>query len=238
MNTQIDRIQNFRELSENIRKWAALKCITIQPFRDKGLSTFQGLPFEQQDAVLRHLKALEIALWKATGLDTSLLETVSVTSRALQEMGYTLAPEIIFQLEDSDSIIAYNKFQQMIFVSPNNFLLTSYSLEELYCRRWMDLFRRHDMISQVLIERATRLASSRPREPIMNTDIPPHSLIEVETDEKRAFICNSKFYAPIFLGNEPHGFIAVNRFRGADATLAEKLQSRNPYKDLATVASD
>ncbi len=223
------RRRRFQELTGAIRDLAAIDGIVILPWHDPALPNFFALTEKNQDAVLENLSSLVHVCSQLASKGESLWNARGLTSAFFKQVGLQLAPGVLENIQPSDLVAGYNRTQQMIYLSLNHFLLVSYSFEELYCRPWMELFRRHTMIEKVLIERCIRLVMGQSNSTISNEDIPPHTLTETESIDRRAAICKSRFYSALHCNGRPAGFISVNQGRPFVRELAENMQRKADF---------
>lgn len=220
------RKEAFRRASTTICQILLNELINAKPFRDPELPFFSKLKVEQQEVLIKSFNVqieLLIAMPKQ-GL-SFLNSNRTLLLSFLNKMGLTHSEDLLDYLADSDFVAAYNKFLEIIFLSPNHLIWMTYSLEEIHCRPWYELFRRESQIDQKLIERGKDFAKGKYTTTMLSTDIPPHRVSEISGAEKVKAISYSKFYSPLFKDGKPAGFLVSNEDRfNHDRNLRLKLK--------------
>jgi hypothetical protein len=204
-------LRRFRDLSQVLCEQLRLANIKAVPWRDSELPHFAKLSTFRQAVLLKCFEAQIHIFHTHLKYDRGLSDAWSLTESFLQEMRLTPSPDLIHFLDPEDYIAVYDQNQTMIFLTPNHFNITSYSLEDFYCRVWIEMFRRDEQIEKILWERIVPFAMRKQTKTVSNEDIPPHFLYEVSSPEKWSGTCQSKAYSPIFQNDSPVGFISINQ---------------------------
>jgi hypothetical protein len=201
----------FAELAVKYCELLNDEDIPAAPFRDPAVPYFSSLNGNHQTVLLKCLEAqLRVARNVVHGRG-SLLDTWGIIWAFLTEMNFTAANDLIRFISPDDFVAIYNQHQMMLFLSPNHLNLVSYSLEDLYCRSWLQTFRRDPRVERVLIERAISFSHGRRTDTQSNEDIPPHLLTETDSPRMRMAMVRSRAYSPLFQNGVPVGFLSVNQ---------------------------
>lgn len=205
------RNQDFIVLTRHFQETLRVAGMDAVPYRDTSLPYFTKMPSVLQEKLLESL-AIEsdiIAQIARSGADP-VRSGKRLTLDFLKRTGLDAPDDLLLYLEDADHISIYNREQQMIFLSPNHFIWMTYSLEEVLCRPWFELFRRDPKVEQVLRQRAAMMITAGLRESVSNFDIPAHLVAETESPAGREVTCRSKLYTPLFRHGKAAGFLALN----------------------------
>lgn len=202
----------FLHLTEQIQAVLKTQNISVLTCSSPELPFFSNLSADNQQGLLRNLEIyLELLIKLDKNKKNFLFVSQPLTLDFLKRVGLTPARDLVEFLENDDLVATYNDKQQMIFLTPNHFQWISYSLEDLLCRSWLELFQRNKLIEQVLIDRGQSLFKNSKGTTIQNLDIPPHTIIEAQSAEKRTATCYSKFYSPLFFNGKVAGMLSANK---------------------------
>lgn len=208
------RKEAFRKAAISISQILLGELINVTPFWDPDLLYFSKLTVQEQELLIKSFNA-QIELLQAMpkqGLSFLSSNRILVLS-FLNKMGLGHAEDLLDYLSDSDFVAAYNDRLQIIFLSPNHLIWMTYSLEEIHCRPWYELFSRDPVITQKLIERGMDFALGKRTTTMLSDDIPPHTVSEISGPESAKAISYSKFYSPLFKEGKASGFLVSNEDR-------------------------
>ncbi|MGE3260579.1 MAG: hypothetical protein AB7K68_02260 [Bacteriovoracia bacterium] len=201
----------FLELAQYYCDLLSREGIPALPWQDSSLPHFNRLEGNRQIALLKCLESQINVVSEALQNRGSLLDSWSLIWSFLKEMNFVPSSDLLNHITPDDYIAVYNLQHSMLFLSPNHLKLMSYSLEDLYCRSWMEIFTRDERITKVLMERAISFGQGKRRQTLSNEDVPPHFLAENQSPGMRIATCRSKAYSPIFQNGVPVGYISVNQ---------------------------
>lgn len=207
LNSKASRFVNLLQLIQGYYEMAGLP---VEAFDNPSVPHFSALFEDRQIQLVNALEAqvsiIEDHLRQYKDLDDS----VMIILAFLRKMNWTTPPELMSIVDAHDYLAIYSRFNYMLFLSPNHFRLTSYTLEDLYCRPPLELFRRPATIESILVKRLLKVSDGREHKIIMNDDIPPHAISEAFSRERRQGVVRAKGYAPVFLNDESIGFLSAN----------------------------
>ncbi len=132
------------------------------------------------------------------------------------------AADLDSYFENGDYAAVYDCGQRMTFWTPNHHTWLSYSVEDILCRPWYDLFHRHESISHILQTRSAAMATDSAPALVHNFDVPSHVVSETFSPLKRSVTCRSKVYASLFRDGQLAGFLSIN----SGIALASIMQPR------------
>ncbi|MGZ3693216.1 MAG: hypothetical protein ACXWQO_03360 [Bdellovibrionota bacterium] len=202
--------QRFIELAAHYCELLQREGIPAVAWHNPELVHFNSLDGLKQSILLKSLESQINIVSAAIANHISLMDSWSLIWAFLKEMNFTPSPDIANHLAPDDYIAVYGS-QMMIFLTPNHLQLMTYSLEDLYCRSWIELFRRDERIERVLMERAVSFFQGNRTQTLSNEDIPTHLLAETLSPGFRVATCRSKVYSPLFQNGVPVAFMSVNQ---------------------------
>jgi hypothetical protein len=185
--------------------------IKAKPYRDANLPYFSKFTSVQKKSLLQSLESQIQVVTECLRGGGNLLDSWSLIWEFLKELKLAPAPDLLNHVTPDDYIAVYNQHGGMIFLTPNHLKLMSYSLEDLYCRSWLDIVRRDSRIEKILFDRVMDFVQGKRTQTLSNEDIPPHYLEESDSPDMRTATCRPKIYSPIFRDGKPAGFISVNQ---------------------------
>jgi hypothetical protein len=174
------------------------------------LPYFTKLPVLEKTGVSSHLTALETIL---NSLDARAASSAPTLARAfLKHMGYTVSDEVWQFIDDADVVDIYGTDNRLKFATLRLFEAVSYSLEDLYCRTWMELYHRsrEDDLQQIYKVCEDIIVNSRKGVVDMES-LPLHSCTEIDSPLKRQFVLRAKVFTPVHKADALIGFLTVNR---------------------------
>ncbi|MGE5084855.1 MAG: hypothetical protein ACM3MG_01040, partial [Bacillota bacterium] len=138
--------------------------------------------------------------------------TRNLITAALEYYGWTLSSEE-FELIPEDSLVEiYNQHHTQVFRSFNFFEHSSYTLEDLYCRKWFHLYERDLENQTIVIEKVHEFQMQKPPQR-MKLDLPEQKIQEKDTLERLACYSTLEWLVPVFKGPDLTGLMTLIRVR-------------------------
>ncbi|WP_413943123.1 hypothetical protein [Bdellovibrio sp. HCB-162] len=134
--------QRFKVHSENICALIGETGLVIRPYSNSSLSFFALLPNEEQLQVIRDLQIYYQICLDVKMEGGSLRDPRRFTEKALLRQGLEADSFILDQIRPNHLVEAYSFSQTQIFRTLLFFEVCSYTLEDLYCRKWYNLYER------------------------------------------------------------------------------------------------
>lgn len=203
--------RRFKELVEILCAHLKSAGIHAVPYSNPSVQYFGALSLDRQAQLIMALD-IQRAVFAAHLLEyKNLNDSLRLTFDFLRAMNWTTDSGLVSLAESDDHIVVYSRANHPVFISPDHFHYTSYTLEDFYCRHPLDLFRRPETIERILIKRLMLISQGQKPQIISNADIPPHTIEEAHSTQKRQGLVHSKVYASVFKGSEYLGYLSVNR---------------------------
>jgi hypothetical protein len=200
----------FTEAANNTMANLEAKGITIQAFYDPKLPHFTALSTTEKLDVTSHLKGMETVL---SQLDTPAAHSAPTLAQTyIKHMRYTVADEVWGYIDETDVVDIYGQDNRLKFASLRLFGAVSYSIEDVFCRSWLELYHRsrEDVLQQIY--KVCEEIILKARKDIVHMDsLPLHSCVEIDSPLKRQFVLRAKVFAPVHKIDRLVGFMCVNR---------------------------
>ncbi len=194
----LSEMARFRLLSTSLAALAKTANITVQPFFNSNLPHFSCLDSEKQASVVRKLEIYVSILEKAVVEKSNLKDNKKLTWTAFKLLGLTPCSDLMNFIKDTNVIELYDHEGFQVFRSLNFFELCSYTVEDIYCRQWTDLFRRpNSAVMEKLMEIAATLTAGNLRHTI-RVDLPRHEVMEIDSPFLFELSADVDFLSPLF----------------------------------------
>lgn len=146
----------FRQYAEELSALIEQHGYAVRPYNNPVLPHFYGLSEEDQDSAIHRIaEYLEVcrSIYGRSGLtDTEIVQKV------FEFYGYEYNDQILDMIKTPGHILEiYLPNHIQVFRSFDFYQLTSYTIEDVYCRRWMDLYLRDERITAKIFESAEKV---------------------------------------------------------------------------------
>lgn len=227
-----DASHAFVSLAECLQALAKREGMSVRPYDGPAPRSFLNLDLTSQQQVLGRL-ALYVEICEAvTNGGYSLHDDRQMLWAAIKRLKLRPSAELFGTFDDDDVIEVYLVPQMVqIFRSFRFFSLCSYSLDDLLCRPWWDLYERSDAVTERLM--ATAETGIARGEGITHYDVGPHIMRERDSPGRFSSLQELRFMAPLLtpagkVGGvvnvvRPH-YVTVGRGANAGADLIRDFQ--------------
>lgn len=214
----------FIRLSEKTREYCASVGVNVVPFKNLQLPFFSTLSRERQLQVLANLESnirvCEITLSNGEKLTDSAAMTWSAIKelklRPTSDLFSFITNDAVIEIHDAQGCQLYRNFQFYSFCS--------YTLEELYCLPWNELYTRDESVLNGLFALASKIYAGQVKETI-STGLPTHVIKELNSPFKYEINADVDYLSPLYdLNNRPVATVAIERgqLTGRSLTGAEE----------------
>jgi hypothetical protein len=196
----------YCEMLERFAALAKREGDEIVAFRPGKTLHFAALDAALQRTVLERFRHYVSVCEAQAGEGLSLREERQLFWRAIQRFGLRPPSDLFSHLEDGDVFEIYEvpEFVQT-FRSYAFYRFCSYSLDDLLCRPWWELYMRDQAVSDRLLAVAQSALASRPPA-IVHYDMGTHELDEIDSEDRLHCVIESRFVAPLM---DRHGRVAA-----------------------------
>lgn len=205
-----DSASKFKFYSAKISGLISEEGILFRPFANPGLPYFNMLPENEQKDVIRDLTNYYHICTAVKESSGSLKDTRLMTEFALRQFGHTVAKEDLELIESHHLIEIYNLSHLQIFRSFRFFELSSYTLEDLYCRKWYHLYERNQDDHIATAEKVTEFMQN----PVTTKlNFQEHSIREKETLERLNILSQLLWFIPTYHQDTFNGILVIESSR-------------------------
>ncbi|MBV2168475.1 MAG: hypothetical protein KUL82_07190 [Bdellovibrio sp.] len=155
-------VSEFRSLCEELSSYIEQEGLSVRPYSSENLPYFLQLPQQTQEEVTDQLHDY-LSICKNVYKDGhQLKETSFFIRKALEYYQFDHDPKLFEYIEHPRHIAEfYNLRSTQFFRTLNFFEVTSYTIEDIYCRKWVDLYERDEEITQMMYEKVMDLVRGR-----------------------------------------------------------------------------
>jgi hypothetical protein len=203
-------LDRFRDLATSVSALCLRGEIGIRAWNDPGVPYFAALEPHHQQELLRSFTIQAEIYENILRSQRSLLDSWGILKEFLARVNLEAAPDLHGFVGPNDYLAVYDPGARILLLGPNHFQHMSYTLEDLYCRDWMELLRRDEKIEKLLFERLFAFIQGKRTHTISNEDIPPHIIVETKSAGRHSVTVESKAYSPLFRDGKPAGALVIN----------------------------
>lgn len=208
-----DLTNQFRSRSENLCQVLEQEGLLVRPYQLASLPFFQALSIpEQQQAI--HLIENYCAVCQSTRqAGASLRDGQAILDQALAHFNMQVDPEVFKFIGKGTVYEFYCVNQTQFFRTANFFEYTSYTIEDLYSRSWMNLYDRDEQITRKIMGYASQILTGA-KTGVIRPDLPEHVLSERASLEKIKISVFFECLAPILQDGAVVGIVAAVKSSG------------------------
>jgi hypothetical protein len=206
-----DSRQRFVELSSELTQMAAHEGLKIVPFYNVNLIHFSALRSVEQKHVLEQLETLVFICNQIQEQKERIRSVKSLTWAFLKHFQCTGPSDLLNHMRDDDIVDAYGAGHKMLFAGLTFFEVFSYSLEEFFCRSWMELFVRDASVQETLFELCGAMLRGEHTKVVSTQFIPSYRCDERSSSQQISVMVEPQFFAPLFKKGEIIGYLCSNR---------------------------
>jgi hypothetical protein len=211
-NARVRSDKVFLELARHIERAAAREGVCLTPVADADerndfrLSYYSRLPEQQRNEINFALEAYSSVCEQVQADGMSARDSKILTWKMLSHMGYASSSDLLNDIRATDLIQVYGATNRLIFASMNFFELTTYSLEDLYCRPWTTLYDRDNAVTEAILNEVRAVFGGNKTASL----VPEYLLMETASANPQAGVLKPRWFAPLFEKDKVIGFICAN----------------------------
>lgn len=190
--------KKFIEYSLQISEFASLQKIKITPFNNFELPIFNNLPECNQFTIVSNLEVYRNICEKITlelGSNSDFSQSIWI---ALKSLELVPSSDLFNYLKVNRIVEIHNLDGQQMFRNLYFFKFCSYTLEELYCIPWIELFDRPPENTKQMIDFVHKMSKVKLNQTHVITEIDPHITIESKSKYKMCLNYKPLYYSPLF----------------------------------------
>ncbi len=212
----------FIELAYELVALAEKAGCSIVPFYQSHIPYFNSQTDEKKRSILEapqvFIDICHLTLTNGKKLD----DTKALTWYGLKHLNLRFTSDLLERISDGDILEVYTNDNIQIFRNFKFFELTSYSIEDIFCRPWTDLFIRHDIDKAAKTLEVMKKMSTRE---IVNTIslefIGAHKIEEALSPFRYQYDYTIKYLSPVYdKERHPVGYVMIE-----SATILNPIKS-------------
>lgn len=202
----------FIDLSVKLQKVLGREGLFVIPFEEPGLPFYSSLSFEQRQQIIGQMQTLLEIANDLQAHNLKVTEPANLIRTFFKKFNLHAPTWVVDSITKYDIVDVWNLESRLIIASFNFFDICTYSLEELFCRPWAELFLREGDVHIQIFQLCRSLLNGEITQPVDMTYIPQHKVRETYyAHEDRYILLQPRIFSPVYSGSKLFGFMSVNR---------------------------
>ncbi|MBK8203198.1 MAG: hypothetical protein IPK68_13045 [Bdellovibrionales bacterium] len=199
----------FAKMLKFFCDYAEIEGLRLKPYGSENLCYFSVLSLAKQQVVYEDLRRYFQICLESIQLHDSLKDNIGQFHLVLKKLNIQVEDQVFSALNSEDVIEIYTLDSIQIFRTFNFFHLVTYTLEEIFCRPWFELYER-DIFTNEANHKAVKYVLSRQTRSPFYPNIPVHDVYEKKGGGHSITKIKHRFMAPAYNSDEElTGFINV-----------------------------
>jgi PAS domain-containing protein len=203
-----DPVARFKAQTELLARFLADEGVNKAPYFSPELPHFCSLSAAEREEVMEVLgHTLEI-FEEVKSAGGTLADTPQLVWRSLRRLSWTPKSDVFDKISKSDVVEIYSTEHRGLFRNLAFYDFVSYSLEDVFARKWFDLFKREEKKTAEIFEYVNRIFQNQIRE----TTAPGfghHFCYERHSPARLHYKMSIKHLSPVFKDGKVAGIVAV-----------------------------
>lgn len=201
----------FIDLSVKLQKVLGKEGLFIIPFEEPGLPFFSGLSKDQRAQIIGQMQTLLDIANDLQAHNMKVTEPANLIRTFFKKFNLHAPSWVVESITKHDIVDVWNLESRLIIASFNFFDICTYSLEELFCRPWSELFSRDNDVHIQIFQLCRSLLNGEITQPVDMTYIPQHKVRETYAPVDKYAVLQPRIFSPVYSGDKLFGFMSVNR---------------------------
>jgi hypothetical protein len=198
----------FRAHTEKLCELLQGEGLLVRPYNHNTLPYFHLLSEPEQEDVVTTLDFYLKTCIRTLAEKHSLRDARFFTKKAFEELQCTFPANIFDYIQDSTVVEIYLLNQRQIFRTLRFFEVTSYSIEDIYCRQWYHLYQREQDVQSAIEKTVLDVATRGPQE-IIRIPALDHILKEKDSLERLTIHNRLDWIMPLYKNDLLLGFAVL-----------------------------
>ena len=198
----------FRSHAESIAHLIHEEGMVIRPYASKALPYYALLSNSEQTEVVENIAAYDAICKEVHAAGSSLKDNKLLLKTALKKFGWTIPSDTYDKITDEHMIEIYNLNHTQIFRGFRFFCFSSYTLEDIYCRKWYHLYDRLEDDQQFMIKVANEFIHQSPPK-AMRLEPRAQIIRELATLERLSNYSTIEWLIPVLNGDQLVGVMTL-----------------------------
>ncbi|MFM6929290.1 MAG: hypothetical protein ACKOX6_12560 [Bdellovibrio sp.] len=205
-------VAKFRSLCEELSYIIEKEGWVVRPYSHPAMKFFKQLtPAERLWTTNRLNDYLEICR-QVHRSGNQIKDARFLVRQGLQHFGFSCDVKVEDYIQPQYVVEFYGLDHRQIFRTFNFFEYTSYTVEDIYCRLWFDLYKREEAVTKFLLESVGPLLAGKMTEPLYYNN-PEHIIEESSSLEKLRFWAKEHCLTSLMQGDTLRGYLTILHVR-------------------------
>lgn len=205
-------VVKFRTLCEELSRLIEQEGWVVRPYSHPAMNFFKQLsPREREWAVNRLQDYLNICR-QAHRSGNFIKDARFLVRQGLKHFDFSCDVKVEDYIQSKYVVEFYGLDHRQIFRTFNFFEFTSYTIEDMYCRLWFDLYRREESVTKFLFESVGPMMSGQSLDPVYFTT-EEHIVEERASLEMLRFWVKEYCVTPLIHKNALRGYLTILQVR-------------------------
>jgi hypothetical protein len=200
---------SFVALSTQLSQFLNLEGIASRPYA-ADLPHFKKLSLTKKRAVVTHLESYMSLCVDHQMERQALRDSKKFTWRALQKFGFTPTSDFLDKISNADVVEIYSEDHTQLFRNFEFFSFCSYTLEELFCLEWWNLFRRDPKVDVQILAMANQIFAGKAPEGFCK-NLETHILEEAQSQDRFKIKYEMQCYLPLYKNRRVEAVVSIVR---------------------------
>ena len=202
-----NEVSKFRQLASKIADLGASVGVKIVPFYNESLPHFSKQPSLQKQKIISDLETYRRICQNTISNGFKLNNSPQFLWSAIREFGLRPTSDLFNYISEGGIIEVHNTQFIQIFRNFEFYGCCSYSLEEMYCRPWNELYGRLPDVEAYMFKIIWDIFKGRVQT-VVPMELGPHLITETQSPLQYEIKAHMKYIAPLF--DEKTGQVAAH----------------------------
>ncbi len=230
---------NFRLQADKMKELLATAGIDFVAYDDPSLVRFSVLNLEMKLAAIEKLGRLTDIYELTLSQGGTLRNSKMLLWTALKEFRLTFKSDLLSLVSDDDVVEVYDTNHIQIFCNMKFYEFCSYTIEDIFCRPWHELFERErSEITMTILMAAKDLFTGKVNTYISMDHLGEQSVREINSVLGYEYKMRLKYLSPVFFeqSKKPLGAVAISQARITNEEFVKANESilLAKYQDVQT----
>lgn len=196
LNARSERVAEFKELLIEFCRFAEEEKVALKPFNGDGPMWFGEMPEQFQGPVLGAFRAYVELCREVRGEGISLRNDQFLLWRMFQKLGVHPPSELMSEMRSGEVIEIHNGEFLQVYRNLRFFELCSYTLDDLLCRPFWQLFQRDEAVTESLIKMGQSVFGGD-TQGVLKLETPEHVVLEIDSEARLLSVIQHRIAAPL-----------------------------------------
>lgn len=205
-------ISKFRALCEELSYLIEKEGWVVRPYSHPEMNFFRKMTSAERQGTINRLKDYLQICRQTHQSGNQIKDARLLVRQGLKHFGFSCDVKVEDYIQSQYLVEFYGLDHRQIFRTFNFFECTSYTVEDLYCRHWFDLYKRDDAVNKAMFDSVVPILSGEMKEPRYFNN-PEHIVEERSSLEKLRYWAKEHCVCPLNQGEMVRGYLTILHVR-------------------------